>query len=180
MFTCRKHSPWRVPGGEAGSCPGKMNILPCNCKCFAQETQQARRNFCQQHMPVFSFHVKVEVLHVTTVYLTYECRVTQFHINRALVCPGKASNSVNRLIRLHINRPQKSSTCCNIVENRIEQCCAAHIARAVVKNPVQHCYTRFRLVTVLFHVVENCGQCRQHNIVQSCYTTAQNFWLYAS
>ena len=103
MFTCRKHSPWRVPGGEAGSCPGKMNILPC--KCFAQETQQAWRNFCQQHMPVFSFHVKVEVLHVTTVYLTYECRVTRFHINRALVCPDKASNLVNRATRLHINRP---------------------------------------------------------------------------
>ncbi len=55
---------------EAASRPSEMNILPC--KRFARETRQAGRNFCQQCMHVFSFHVKLQfiqlLLHVTTVY----------------------------------------------------------------------------------------------------------------
>ena len=56
-----------------------------------------------------------------------------------------------------------------VVENRIERCCVAHI---VVKNIVQHCYTRlwasFRLNN-LFNIVDNIDQYGQHIIVQSCF-----------
>ncbi len=48
----------------------------------------------------------------------------------------------------------------------------------VVNNIVQHCYTRLRADSgsrILFNTVDNCEQCGQHNVVQSCYTAGSVF-----
>ena len=61
-----------------------------------------------------------------------------------------------------------------VVENRIEQCCAAHIVQCcvVVNNIVQHCCIWLRAwfrLNNLCNIVDNIEQCGQHNIVQSCF-----------
>ena len=59
-----------------------------------------------------------------------------------------------------------------VVENRIEQCCAAHIVEFCQQYIVQHCYTRLRAwfrLNNLYNIVDNIEQCGQHNILQSCF-----------
>ena len=90
---------------------------------------------------------------VTSLQLSHE-RGTLFAIRTKKTC----------------SHAKKSSTCCNIVENRIEQCCAV----TVVSSIVQH-FTPDLGSTILFNVVDNCEQCGLHNFVQSCYTAGSEF-----
>ncbi len=58
-----------------------------------------------------------------------------------------------------------------VVENRMQQCCAAHI----VHSCQQHCSALLHLIqaasgsTMLNNIVDNHEQCGQHNIVASCF-----------
>ena len=55
--------------------------------------------------------------------------------------------SADRHAYLHVHG-KKSSTCCNVVMNRIEQCCAAHI--------VQGCH---QWLTTLLHAIQPQQYC---------------------
>ena len=63
----------------------------------------------------------------------------------------------------------------NVVRNRLEQCCAANIVHSCMSTVLFSVVIPDLDTTILFHIVDNCEQCGQINIVQSCYTASSEF-----